>query len=262
MRGGGSVALAAALFGLLLLATGLVAARPASGPGHDRYVIYYGWLVNGPDGAPNRAARRIAETRPQILIASFHTETPRLPNLSRQVRDLMRAADIRVYAYVTTSYGRRELPAVMEEAREYLAAGVDGIFFDEAYDFADDAKLEYYRSLYTLVKASDRGIIVNPGDAGVGEAIMTVADMVMIEHQWRWFYQHIPWRAKYAPERFMGTSSNEPGAIAYLGYPVDLPSAVRDTREAWANGIGWHYSTDEYTELPRWYLDYSRSLRQ
>lgn len=254
---------------IYLLAIGLaflwleavVAPVPASAPHHSSYVIYYGWLVEGPDGAPTLAAKRIADARPNILIASYYTESPKLPNLSRQVRALLSAANTRIYAYVTTDYGQRDLDDALAEAAEYLAGGVDGIFFDEIYDFHDDAHNDYYAALHASVKAAGKGVILNPGDTAIGEAIMARADHVMIEHQWRQFYQTNPWRTNYAPDRFMGVSSNEPGAEAYLGYVVDLPIALRDTREAWANGIGWHYSTDSYTVLPVWFLDYARALR-
>jgi hypothetical protein len=103
-------------------------------------------------------------------------------------------------------------------------------------------------------------VIVNTGVAESGEAIMDVADILMIEHDWRSLYRMNPWYAQYSPERFMGNSSNEPGTQRYFDYRVTCETAIRDTREAWANGVGWHCSTDRYTELPPWFSEYARGI--
>ncbi|MCS7002004.1 MAG: hypothetical protein NZ518_04060, partial [Dehalococcoidia bacterium] len=64
------------------------------------------------------------------------------------------------------------------------------------------------------------------------------------------------------PERFMGASTNEAGSMALLGYPVDLPTGVADTREAWTLGIGWHYSAETYVDLPDWFEAYAAALTE
>ena len=225
-------------------------------------VIYYGWLTSDASGIPNHLATAIAAARPQALIAVFYTAQPKFMNLSPQVRDLLHSAGTRIYAYTSLGYGARDHREVQADVAHYLANGADGIFFDEADSSIDGVKTRYYKQLYEQVKQHGQAVILNTGVAATSEALMSVADILMVEHQWRAFAQTCPWRAKYAPERFMGNSSNEPGALQHLYYPISRATGVRDTRAAWASGIGWHYSTDRYTDLPPWFADYTRAIRE
>ena len=225
------------------------------------YVIYYGWLTSDSSGSPNSLAAAIAAARPQMLIAVPYTFQPRFLNLSSQVCDLFHSVGTRIFAYAATGYGARDRGVVGAEVADYLASGVDGIFYDEVVSRLDRAQRKYYQHLYALVKDRGQTAIMNTGVAESSESLMEVADILMLEHQWRAFAQTCPWRSRYSPERFMGNSSNEPGSTAHLGQIVDHDMAVRDTREAWARGIGWHYSTERYTELPAWFADYTRAVR-
>ena len=49
----------------------------------------------------------------------------------------------------------------------------------------------------------------------------------------------------------MGVSSNE-----YCGQCVSEQNAAANTAGAWNNGIGYHYSTDKYIDLPPWFGSY------
>lgn len=226
----------------------------------NRYVIYYGWLIADPDGTPNGAARAIAAARPGLLLAHMRTFEPRYPNVSEPVRALFRASGTRVMAYVTTSYAQRGRDEVAAEALAQLALGADGVFFDEVANFLDRHHDDYYRTLSNAVRERGGTVVMNTGVAQTGEAIMELADILMVEHQWRTLYRTNPWHAQYPPERFMGDSSNEPGASApeFLGYPVDRDRGIADTLEAWNRGIGWHYSTNRYVRLPRWFGTYTK----
>ena len=229
-------------------------------PIDNLYVIYYGWLISDKIGTPGPATIAIAAARPKILIGFYYTFEPKYPNFSQQVCDLLHAAQIKLFAYINTDYGDRPLAAVEAEARDYLAKGVDGIFFDQVYNFLDDQQTPYYERLYALVRSSGKSVIVNTGVAQSGEAILQITDILMVEHDWRMLHQSSPWHLRYPSARFMGNSSNEAGTERYFDYCIDYETAVRDTYEAWANGIGWHYSTDHYTTLPAWFLDYARSV--
>ncbi|MEI6043041.1 MAG: spherulation-specific family 4 protein [Chloroflexota bacterium] len=224
----------------------------------QKYVIYYGWLVADQVGQPNQIARLIAAAQPQILVAAFYTDLLGCTNLSPQVQELLHTAGVKILAYVPTYYGLREHNSVKSVVRHYLKQGVDGIFFDEVYHFRDKDHLDYYQTLYEMVKEAGQQVILNIGLSHTDPLIMEVTDILMVEHRWRDFYRQCCWRTNYAPERFMGNSSNEPGSYKSLGYLVDLVKAVGDTLEAWENGIGWHYSTDHYIHLPEWYKDYTR----
>ena len=62
----------------------------------------------------------------------------------------------------------------------------------------------------------------------------------------------------YSSDRLMGVSSDEENA---MGYGMDVETALRDTREAWESGIGWHTSTQRYTALPPWFGVYMAALK-
>jgi hypothetical protein len=221
------------------------------------YVIYYGWLADDERGTPNDVARRIAAARVPLLVAAYWSEPRTHRSLSDEVLALMRAAGTRVFAYVRTGWGAADLQQVKASASEYLAGGADGIFLDECSNFLDSSWLLYYRALAQFVRGAGKALIVNPGVSRCGEDIMSVADHVMVEHEWRSFAALSPWRSRYPPERFMAVSSNEESG---MGYPLERARAIEDTREAWTAGIGWHTSTDRYITLPEWFDDYMAAV--
>jgi hypothetical protein len=227
----------------------------------NTYVIYYGWLAGDATGTPTAPAREIAEARPDLLIAHHWAIGPegRHVNLSPAVLELMEAAGTRVYAYVATTNGAADAETLKGDIDEYLRAGVAGIFFDEADPLIGEDKLDYYGALAQHVRAAGKAVIVNPGVARCGEALMEVADKVMVEHQWRELAGESPWMRGYPPARFMGVSSNEGCAMRYF---VDERRALKDTREALQRrGIGWHTSTGRYIDLPPWFARYVRKVK-
>ena len=223
------------------------------------YAIFYGWLSDDRSGAPNGVARAIAHAKVPLLIANFWTAPPdRHQNLSAQVIALMHAAGTQVFGYIATGWGEADRGEVQQEIDEYLGAGIDGIFFDEADSLCSDGKLEYYASLAARVRERGGKIILNAGVAQCGEKIMKECDLVMVEHAWREARIRSPWLRRYPADRVMGVSSNEANA---MGYVVDEARAIEDTREAWRSGIGWHTSTSGYVELPEWFDGYVSAVR-
>ena len=229
--------------------------HPGATPGSRKtYAIYYGWLTEDEEGEPNESARRIAAARIPLLIAQTWTAEPqRHLNLSAAVLSMMRDAGTKVFAYVATNCGNALRRRVDAETSEYLATGVDGIFFDEADPLRENGKLDYYKGLARLVQDSGKRVILNPGVAQCGECIMDVADYLMVEHRWRDLRTGSLWSARYAADRFMGVSSNEGNA---MGYVVDEQRAIDDTHEAWRREVGWHTSTDRYVQVPAWFERY------
>lgn len=226
------------------------------------FVIYHGWLTVDPGGEPTADALAIADARPGILIAPFLKAGSGERNISPEVLTLLGERGISVYPYVPTHFGRRGIDAVAAEIDLSLKAGVSGIFLDEIAPTLDQADLEAgYTALHSVTGSDVAKIILNTGVARTGEEIMDIADILMVEHQWRWFAESSRWREQYPRERFMGCSSNEPGALPLVGRPISFESAVEETLEAWDAGIGWHYSTDRYTRLPGWFKSYVRSLQ-
>jgi hypothetical protein len=224
------------------------------------YAIYYGWLTEDDAGEPNEDALRIAGARVPLLLANVWTAAPeRHLNLSAAVLALLRSSNTEVFAYIATHCGKASLKATEQEVDECMAAGVDGIFFDEADPLREKNRLAYYDTLARRIRAHGGRVIMNPGVARCGERVMDVSDVLMVEHQWRDLREESVWMMRYASERFMGVSSNE---VKAMGYTVDEKRAVADTREAWRRGIGWHASTESYTQLPEWFERYVQSVAQ
>lgn len=227
---------------------------PAARP----YVIYYGWLTDDGTGEANDVARVIAAAGAPLLIAHAWTAKPeRHLNLSPQVLRLMREAGIEVFGYVATSYGRADRRKVAKSVAENLDLGVDGVFIDEADSLVLPVKLAYYRQICEAVRSGGGKVILNTGVSRSGEYVMEIADLLMVEHQWRAFVADSPWAAKYPPERFMGVSSNEEQA---MGYVVEA-SAIEDARLARAAHIGWHTATTRYVECPHWLPRYVQAVK-
>ena len=228
-------------------------------PTGKTYVIYYGWLSDDRSGAPNTAARAIAASAVPLLIANFHAAPPAgHANLSPQVLSLMRDAGTQVFAYIPTAWGGADANGARRAIGEYLAAGVDGIFFDEVDSLCSDQKVEYYASLASAVREQGGQVIVNAGVAQCGERIMEVCDLLMVEHAWRDVRTRSLWLRRYPAERVMAVSSNEGNA---MGYAMDAQRAVADTEEAWRCGFGWHTSTDRFIEIPEWFDGYVAALK-
>jgi hypothetical protein len=225
------------------------------------YVIFHGWLTSDVGGEPNADALAIAEAKPGILIAPFLKAGTNQKNISGDVLSLLGAKGISVFPYVPTHFGQRGIGEVAGEIDQCLQAGVAGIFLDEVSPNLERADLEAgYAALHSVTGSDAAKIILNTGVARTGEEIMDIADILMVEHQWRWFAELSPWRSRYPTERFMGCSSNEPGALPLVGRPISRSTAVEETLDAWDAGIGWHYSTDRYTGLPSWFNSYVEGL--
>ena len=222
-------------------------------------VIYYGWLIDE-HGQPNADARRLAAGKPDMIVAAPYTDHPRRNNLPISVRALFREAHTQVAIYIATNYGHRPLNQVQSAIADAAANG-DGIFLDEVVATFDSQTWAYYAAIAAQARSAGLTVIANPGLTAIDERIMDIVDIVMLEHQWVQFASGCRWCVKYPPDRFMGVSSNEPGAAKELGHVIDAQQAEADTRRAWALGVGWHYSCDRYTELPPWYGPYMRRVR-
>jgi len=222
-----------------------------SGSSGKLAVVYYGWLIGDASGSPSQDAYRIAAKHPDILIAAPFTLEPRYVNLSPQVLSLMKNAGTLVLAYVHTDYGNRPLEDVKKDIADALSLGVDGLFVDEAYNFLDDSKLSYYSQIYEFVKSyGDKLVVLNTGVWQSGESVMTVSDVLSVEHQWLDFATKNTWRSKYPGTRFMGLSEGVTGP----------EEAVSLTRQSWELGVLNHYSTYRYTELEGWWEEYAAGL--
>ncbi|HEX2615222.1 MAG TPA: spherulation-specific family 4 protein [Nitrososphaera sp.] len=247
-----SAAIAAAMMALFALPLVKVAYANVQ----NLYVIYYGHLVNS-DGTISEQASRIIEARPQLVIVpySFPDGTP---NLTDKVHQQFKDAGIKVLTYTWTKYGERNIDEVKADIDSQLAAGVDGIFVDEVTNISTDKEYSYYSAIYKYVKSHDSGklVVMNPGHYKVTEKIMQISDIVSLEEEWV-YHGQIAWKENYPPARFMGVSSNE-----YCTECITAANAAEKTLEAWNSGIGYHFATDRYIDLPEWFSGYASQVNE
>ncbi|WP_148681460.1 spherulation-specific family 4 protein [Candidatus Nitrososphaera gargensis] len=247
-----SVALACAVAAPIMLP--FVKVSPANP--ENLYVIYYGHLVDE-NGAMTDQASRILAAKPELVIVPHSFPDGEL-NLTPDVRWQFSEADIKVLTYTWTDYGARDLNAVRADIDSQMASGVDGIFVDEVTNIETDAEHSYYAAVYQHIKShgQDKLAIMNPGHYKVNESIMQISDIVSLEEEWV-YHDQISWMDKYLPSRFMGVSSNE-----YCTACISESNAMSKTAEAWSAGIGYHFSTDKYIDLPAWFDSYALQVEE
>jgi hypothetical protein len=246
-----SVAFAAAVAASLTLPFAKVAFEKSE----NLYIIYYGHLVDE-NGAMTEEASRILAAGPELVIVPYSFPDGEL-NLTPEVHQQFRGAGIKVLTYTWTNYGARDLAAVQTEIDSQMASGVDGIFIDEVTNIVTDAEHGYYAAIYQHVKdyGQDKLVIMNPGHYQVAERVMLISDIVSLEEEWT-YHEQMPWMDSYSPSRFMGVSSNE-----YCTGCVNGSNAAAKTAEAWDAGIGYHFATDKYIDLPVWFDGYASEIR-
>ena len=220
------------------------------------YVIYYGHLVNH-NGEIADQTSRIITAKPKLVIIPFSFPDGQ-PNLTQSVLKQFHDAEIKVLTYTWTKYGSRNLDEVKADIARQLSAGADGILVDEVTNIETDSEYGYYSAIYKYIKSfgSDKVVVMNPGHYKVTERIMQISDIVSLEEEWT-NHDQIPWKDKYASTRFMGVSSNE-----YCNQCITAANAVNKTLDAWNSGIGYHYATDKYIDLPSWFNNYASQVKE
>ena len=87
------------------------------------------------------------------------------PNYAAAVAKL-RAAGGKVLGYVSTSYGKRSLSAVVADINTYVALyKVDGFFIDEMTSDSQMSHIQFYQSIYNYIKGLNAtySVTANPG---------------------------------------------------------------------------------------------------
>lgn len=241
----------AALLGVTIAASVLLPfAKVSFAKSEEIYVIYYGHLVDS-SGEMTEQATMILDANPALAVVPYSFPSGE-PNLTPQLREAFADRNIKVITYTWTNYGARSLDEVTAEIDAYVSQS-DGIFVDEVTNLETGAELRYYSAIYQHVKQNhgeDKLVIMNPGHYKVSEEIMKISDIVSLEEEWV-YHGSMPWKSNYAPARFMGVSSNE-----YCGQCITEENAAAKTAEAWNSGIGYHYSTERYIDLPSWFESY------
>ncbi len=253
----------------------------AAGMGTDymRIVFFYDWLTTFPETrvqAPNTYAIRIANARPQAVVINTHMWEEELLNLVPEVRDLFHNNGIKIYAYVNTQRGDIPITQVFDEIQRAMLAGADGVMFDNVPGFLSDSEnaITYYEQCRDKTKSygADKIVYFNTGTANNNEMIMTLCDMLGVEHHWDELLDSqpgSPWIVNYSPLRFVACSMQVDNITA-RGYNVTLETAVRDTIDCWTAGhIAWFYSVKIEGErdhdvptkwLPDWFEEYTERI--
>jgi len=261
-----------------------------------RYVVFYGWLHDG-NGLPNERCKRIATASPEILFTymffrgsgRWNTNPDGELNLTPEVISLLKGNGVKIYAYVPTEWGKYDISAVLKLVDKAKELNLEGVKIDECFAFAEGlekdpapARLEYYRKIYSHAKSLGLQVMANTGTKYTNEIWMELTDIIGFEHEWRDFPTlKAPyncgggwWMSKYSPDRFMGASSrgwidsNTGNWADPMGYPITLETAIRDTKDAWNLGIGWHYSCiswwdfrlENSNQLPDWFENYEAAI--
>ena len=249
------------------------------GTDYMRIVFFYDWLTTFPEThiqAPNSYAIRIANARPQAVVINTHMWEEELLNLVPEVRDLFHNNGIKIYAYVNTQRGDIPITQVFDEIQRAMLAGADGVMFDNVPGFLSDSEnaITYYEQCKDKTKSygADKIVYFNTGTANNNEMIMTLCDMLGVEHHWDELLDSqpgSPWIINYSPLRFVACSMQVDNITA-RGYNVTLETAVTDTINCWTAGhIAWFYSAKIEGErdrdvptkwLPDWFEEYTERI--
>jgi hypothetical protein len=249
------------------------------GTNYMRIVFFYDWLTTFPETntqAPNNYAIRIAKARPQAVVINTHMWDERLLNLVPEVKDLFHNNGIKIYAYVNTQRGDIPLTQVFDEIDHAMLAGADGVMFDNVPGFLSDGEnaTSYYEQCRDKTKSfgTDKIVYFNTGTANNDEMIMTLCDMLGVEHHWDELFDSkpgSPWIVNYSSLRFVACSMQVDN-VTPRGYNVTLETAVRDTINCWTAGhIAWFYSARIEGELdpavpkkwlPDWFEEYTERI--
>ncbi len=202
----GSKALIASLVAALLVI--IACRRPRSGSATELVPAYF-----YPSGAGLRCWDRLARDARSINIevilnpASGPGTIPD-PNYVAVV-DKLRTAGGRVFGYVATGYGNRDMTSVNGDIDRYmLFYNINGVFIDEMANTQE--RLPYYEKLYEHIKSvhSDLKVIGNPGMPYTLEGYLRAADTLVIFEGSIALYADFrpvataPWVANYPRERF------------------------------------------------------------
>lgn len=137
------------------------------------------------------------------------------------------AAGGRVIGYVSTSYSKRSLSAVVTDINRYVALyKIDGFFIDEMTSDSVTAHIQFYQSVYNYIKGLSPAYSVmgNPG-TNIPElyaSLPTADQFVVFEDSAKHYANYAPakWQANYPAKRFVhmvygATEAQMSGIVSY-----------------------------------------------
>jgi len=182
------------------------------------------------------------------------------------------AGKIKVYGYVSTSYGKRSLTCVKEDIDKYREFyGVNNIFLDEVSsslhrdeDKKDNVRIDYYKEVARYIHAaSGASVILNPGVFPAKE-YMDVGDIVVVFESFAKTYQGVSdaefqkgWLCDYGAEKYAHLIHDAKGSdlkklmsltkARHAGYVYVTDDSPKDNKDPWDTLPG--YMADEAGEL-------------
>jgi hypothetical protein len=139
----------------------------------------------------------------------------------------LHAAGGKVIGYVSTSYAKRSLSAVVADINTYVSLyNVDGFFIDEMTSDSQTANVQFYQSVYNYIKGlkSTYSVTANPGTTipEVYASLPTADQFVVFEDNAKNYakFQPMSWQAAYPKSRFVHivynvSAAQMPGVLAY-----------------------------------------------
>jgi hypothetical protein len=148
----------------------------------------------------------------------------------------LRSSGGKVLGYVSTSYAKRSLSAVVADINMYVALyKVDGFFIDEMTSDSVTSHIQFYQSIYNYIKGlkATYSVTANPG-TNIPElyaSLPTADQFVVFESNAKSYasYQPMTWQAAYPKSRFVHMVYNVPAA--------QLPGVVSYAKSHGAGGV-------------------------
>jgi len=168
----------------------------------------------------------------------------------------LRAAGGKVIGYVSTSYAKRALSAVVADINMYASLyNVDGFFIDEMTSDSLTSHVQYYQSIYNYIKGlkSSYTVTGNPGTniPEVYASLPTADQFVVFEDTAKNYarFQPMSWQKAYPTNRFVH--------IVYNASAAQLPGVLGYAKSHGAGGV---YVTslsaaNPYRALPAYWND-------
>lgn len=225
------------------------------------------------DGAPSSASALVSWPSQLVAVPSYFYPPSFWPQLDSSVNDGVRlaiinpssgpgtaidsayanqiqssqSAGLSVLGYVYTDYGQRSLSDVKTDVDAYYQwYGVDGIFFDEAANDDDPAKIAYYQEIHDYVKSKSgsRIVVINPGTRTEAAYITTADIIVTFEDTYEAYVSSsgLPataWEWDYPADRFWH--------LIHTTSESDLRNAVSLSKQ---RNAGWIYVTPDTMPNP------------
>jgi hypothetical protein len=169
------------------------------------------------------------------------------PSTSYQNLMNKKPSGVKVIGYVYSSYGARDVNAVKADIDKYYLwyPNVDGIFVDEANNNSCTIEANYYRQLYSHVKAKSASatVVLNPGAVTL-ECYVNSSDILITfesdfsSYNTTWHSGHA-WEVNYPASRFWHLVHNTSAG--------NMATALNLSRQ---RNAGWVYVTDDVMPNP------------